>query len=203
MSMESREIAKIIGQKVSREIIQLKESTNEGRVSAILAQLRHAVGQEPGSSPSVWEITLADLPEEIYGHRYAPSKAENAIHGALTLFAWHQQGASVHDQCMHTDTQTFAAGGAKLIKSQQDFDRIKRRFDMCVTANNFTALMQHLRTLITLLRHDKIAFNYPQLALDLYFFQMNSQRNNVRLRWGEQFYATFQKMITKEDTTNE
>ena len=44
--------------------------------------------------------------------------------------------------------------------------------------------------MIQLLRAKKIPLDYPQLALDLYWFQVPECRSRVQLMWGQGFYRT-------------
>ena len=57
-----------------------------GSVQA-LAQLRRAVGKTAGTTSETWTIEFEGLDPLLLGRGDYPSRAEHAIHAALTLYA--------------------------------------------------------------------------------------------------------------------
>ena len=86
------EDVKLAGAFVKRKIAWLCEARNESAARAEMAKLRRSIGKAPGSVPDIWKMTLEDLPEELLGKGYAPSRGEWAVYTAIVLFALHQQG---------------------------------------------------------------------------------------------------------------
>ena len=158
---------------------------------AMLARLRRCVGKDIRDSEESWEITLGDLPEDLcgrpVGNDFEPSRAEKAIHIALTLFALHMQGRGTSAQ---EDGRSFSSA-IRSMTDDSNMEGIKRRFDSMVTATDLNELAYHARGLIQIMRSSgDIRFDYAGLARDLYFYQTPGGQRNVLIRWGENFYAT-------------
>lgn len=173
---------------VAGRIAALRDAGNEAAVRARLAALRRGVGKAPGSLPELWGETLEGLPEEFYSRDGTPTRAEWAVYTALTLFALHQQGKEVKVHLMSAEGVSLGMAVRRLIRSDEDEARVKRRFDAAVTASSVAEFTHHLRGLVQLLKADEIPLDYPALAADLYLFQLERARDGVRLRWGQDFY---------------
>ena len=184
----------LIEQYVSRKIYLLN-NPETGFSGALLASLRHGVGKVPGEDPALWGLFLEDAPDGLYGEANfsgEPTKEEWAVYIALTLFAVHSQGSSATAQC---DGVSIGKAAARLMKENTDGerDRVLRRFAPVVTADDMTGLAYYLRTLIQLMKSEGISLDYAKLAGDLYDFQFDNSRKNVRLRWGRDFYEVNKK----------
>lgn len=176
---------------------------------ASLANLRRGVGKVPGSMPSIWTFTLEGLGEkhpDWLSRDGLATPEEWAIHQAMTYFALHQQGKTwkkdkdgFYSGAMHQQGKEYRLGRsiAKLIKSDDDFVRVKRRFDALVTANSINELAHHMRGMVTLLAGEKIPLDYGHLAADLYAYQISWRRDRVRLIWGQDFY--WKKPLQEEE----
>lgn len=183
---------------VHHKVLSLSH-VQESAFKATMAQLRRGVGKHPGSTPELWAITLDGLPNSFLSTRYGePTKGEWAIHISLTLFAVHQQGRDRTTKLMNHEGKTFGRAVQELAKSPDDLPRIKRRFDATVTSSSIEEVSRHLRGLVQLLKAKDISLDYPVLAQDLYWFQLAKTRNNVRLKWGQDFYYK-----GEEDNENE
>lgn len=171
----------------------------------MLAKLRRGIGKQPGELPELFEIILGDMPEELYGRGDGPSYSVGAIYTALTLFALHQQGkdrpmsVSGTSENKNTGNSLGTAVGYLVKQNREREPAIKRRFDAVVTANEFTELAYHARGLIQLLRAEDIALDYPRFAEDMFWYQFDEKRNQVRLRWGEDYYRIVQLNVDKEN----
>lgn len=158
---------------------------------AMLAKLRRGIGKDPAETPDVWEVTLEDIPEELTGYEgtgnFVANEAEMAIHTTLTLYSLHQQG---NNSSVNSRERSFASAVRSLINSKTNEDSIKRRFDAIITSENLAELSNHARGLIQLMKASKptITFDYPKFSRDLYGFQYDEGRDEVRLRWGLDFY---------------
>ena len=183
-----------------RRISQILTSGNAGAQKAVLANLRKGIGLAPGEDPQLWGIFLQNMPEEFYSSSGKPSRAEWAVYTALTLFALHQQGHDPQKDPMSKTGASFGGAVAKLIHSDDEVERILRRFNTAATSADITEAAYHLRTLIQLLRGEGIPVDYPALAKDLYFFQNPEFLPSVRLRWGQDFYR---ELDSKKQTNNE
>lgn len=177
--------------------------TDSPYARAALARLRRGVGEEIGDCPDVWDVLLEELDDDLMNRRNAPSRAEIAIFTALTLFAVHQQGK--YPDKMSRGKSSFGAAVKKLIDPDHNNEKaIKRRFDAVITAKDYKELSHHARGLIQLLKSKDIPLSYPQFAKDVYLFQIPEIKNDVKLRWGEDYYRKSKEEGKKEEkTTNE
>ncbi len=170
---------------VTRQLRRLQVLPEPQR-RAELAELRRGVGRQPGDLPALWGALLADMPEQLQGSN-GPSKAEWAVYTALTLFALHQQGEA--GVSMNQPGRTLGGAVRQLAKKTsagQDWTEssVLRRFNALATADSMPEVSHHLRGMIQLLRREGIPLDYPQLAEDLYQYQVVDGAPNVRLRWG-------------------
>lgn len=174
---------------VKRRIAELTNSENEAAVRAKLANLRRGIGKAPGSLPKLWDVTLEGMPEVLYSRDGTPTQAEWAVYTALTLFALHQQGRAIKQEPMSMENMPLGAAVHRLVRSEEDIARVKRRFDAAVTAEDIDEFVYHLRGIVQLLKSEGIPLDYPALAAELYFFQFDGARDKVRLRWGQDFFC--------------
>lgn len=180
------EIKRFVKSKI-RQICQ----GNDGRTSAVLANLRRGIGRAPGEMPVLWGIILDDMPEEMLSRTGEPSRAEWACYTALTLFALHQQGHDCQSDCMSQEGRTLGSAVRSLAKNDDELEAVRRRFNVAATSSDMTELAQHLRSVVQLLRSSGIALDYPALAADLFDYQFDDRISAVRLRWGQDFYRIY------------
>ena len=177
------EISKYMNKQLKSLISQIGSAGGKAR----LARLRRGAGKAPGEIPELWGEFLNGTPEEMYGRYGEPSRAEWAVYLALTMYALHQQGNS---ESIHSEGMTLGKAAAKLMteNSDDERERVLRRFGPIVTAKDMYELSHHLRCLIQLLASKGISLDYVQLADDIYQFQFDSERKKIQLKWGRDFY---------------
>ncbi|MCB5279505.1 MAG: type I-E CRISPR-associated protein Cse2/CasB [Candidatus Methanomethylophilaceae archaeon] len=197
---ESEQIYAFVSEKIS--LLQIDGPWSK----RMLARLRRGVGKDPVDTPDIWEITFGGIPESLskYKSDIGTTKAELAIHVALTLYSLHQQGNdfSVNGKNEKNNKNSFASASRKLIfPDGKNENAIKRRFDSLITALDLTEFSYHARGLVQMMRTaDKpIQVNYPQLAKDLYFFQIPEGRRRVLLNWGRDFYRIESNIDNKKE----
>ena len=174
---------------VEYRLKRILNSPSNGAVKATLANLRRGIGTTPGDIPQLWEMFLMDLPEEMLSRDGNPTYAQWAIYTALTLFALHQQGRDLQKEPMYKSGMTLGKAVACLIHNEDDKTRINRRFNVMATSSDIQELVHHLRSIIQLLHSEKIPLDYPSLAENLFSYQNEDYRAQVRLRWGQDFYC--------------
>ncbi|MDN5357335.1 MAG: system Cascade subunit CasB [Candidatus Methanomethylophilaceae archaeon] len=174
---------------------------------AMLAKLRRGIGKEPAETPEIWEVTIGGIPEELTGYEgtgnFVANEAEIAIHTALTLYSLHQQG---NPTAVSAPGRSFASAVRSIISPDKvNEDAIKRRFDAMVTSDGLIELSTHARGLIQLMKatDHTLTFDYPAFAKDLYKYQYDEGRMEVRLRWGLDFYRASEKNNKKTDNVEE
>ena len=181
-------IKKEVGKYVGGQITILTANMKYSGGKAKLANLRRGIGKVPGELPELWGSFLNGIHDELLGTNGKPSRAEWAIYLSLTLFALHQQGNSESVNAKNISLGKAAAGLMEKPNDDDERERVLRRLGPVVTAKDMSELSYHLRCMIQLLKSKGIRLDYIKLAEDIYDFQYEETRNNVRLRWGQDFY---------------
>lgn len=159
---------------------------------AALASLRRGVGRSMGERPDLLGLVLPDT--ELSEYKRQEMQIERALYTALTLYAFHQQG---NDDCVSQGTKeeeavshknSFGYAVRKLAGKTANKEGVLRRFDQVLTANDLTELAVHARALISMMRQNKISFDYSGFAVALYHFQQPGGKKQVVLTWGKDFY---------------
>lgn len=184
---------KLYGVVVSRvSYLQSKNIDEEFRhpdVVARLARLRHAVTAEPGAIPEVWADTIGLLPEELLGSGGDPSEWEHAAHTALTLFAVHSQGhRTAHRERVSLGGAVRRLANARDSGGANPDSAVFKRFQALATSTSRFELRHHLRSMVTLLRAEKLQLDYGQLAVDVHDLSIPYIADSVRLRWGRDYH---------------
>ena len=180
-NVSAKQVETFTRQKISQIIAQSKSNAR------MLAELGRGIGKAPGEVPQLWGYFLDSMPEEFYGDR-EPSRAEWAVYTSLTLFVLHQQGKNVGTDSMQQEGMRLGTAIARLIQTENDRERISRRFYTIATANSMEELSHYMRGVVQLLRGKDIGLDYPALAGDIYCFQFPELVARVRLKWGQDFY---------------
>lgn len=183
--------------------LQFAYLRGESAAAASLARLRRAVGDEPGANPAVWQETLG-LPDQFVGRDEEPSRAERAVHYALTLYATHQQSQG---QAMHRGGYGLGRAARQLgAKPNASEQAVLRRFQALGTATSLAEAATHARGLVTQFRGAAIPLDYGQLAVDFVRFQDPRQIASVRLTWGRDYYRSYrddrESASAADDTTD-
>lgn len=100
----------------------------------------------------------------------------------------------------HSEDRSFAMACGRL-QSISDSGSLKPRFDAMQTAREETSRVVHLRTLVSLLRGEHLAFDYGGFAADLRRLQNPVRRDGVLLRWGRD-YAVGMLSPSQHDSSN-
>ena len=170
----------------------------EALPTAARAQLRHGLGKEVGSVPSIWTYTLESerpgLRDKDKDKDKELSRGERAVHTSLTLWARHQgsNAAPMHMVEAKEAPRSFGAAVRALAEKGRGDKRpeetpVFRRLSSVVAAPAFDALAHHLRGIVDLLEAAEIPMDYGLLATDLFEWQSPQRRGAVTRRWGRQF----------------
>lgn len=168
-----------------------------------LARLRRAAGQPLGSDLALLAFTTggfyrtdARLPE-------TPTDREQAIHTAITLYAVHQQ--SKRTTPMHQQGIGIGRASSRLAHRDNDrnFDAVRRHFERLGAARSWDSVQTYARALIQQLRANDIPLDYGRFADDLVAFRDPRYANDVRNRWGRDFYRVDSTPDTASDAEPE
>ena len=86
---------------------------------------------------------------------------------------------------MHVAGVSFGQAIGRLVS--QTTSSMKKRFDSLLTAQTENARQYYLRSLITLLRSEGIAFDYGRFATDYMYLLKPTTRQKVLYRWNRDF----------------
>ncbi|MEU5160143.1 type I-E CRISPR-associated protein Cse2/CasB [Streptomyces sp. NPDC020875] len=181
---------------------------------AVLARLRREAGRAVHDSPDSWGIDgLEDLvtvrAEESGRGRDEDRdlREEEAVHLAVTLWALHQQ--SVYDDNMHrpgwglgravrhlavTKANPNGAGDdekpARQGRANDELNEsLRKRFVRIGTSTSYDVLAVRLREMVLLLRGARVSLDYGLLADQLFRWQDEEERSEVRRSWGRDFHV--------------
>lgn len=177
----------------------LWESSETGSGKAMLAELRHGAGRAPGEVPEVWGLIFDEIPDELTGTTGA-SDAEWALYTALTLYALHQQGA---ERNMNADKISLGTAAAMMAGNEDELERIRRRMHIVVTAASDADLANKLRSLVQLLNASDVPLDFALLAKDLYLIRSDHYADDVKLKWGRDFFKTYYSKNKKDQQEND
>lgn len=191
-----RDLGAVVDQRV-RNLQRMYIANTSSPARALLAQLRNAVGSEPGAVPAVWDLTVGALPGPDRPTD-DPTREENAAHAALTLYAYHQQSRT---DPMHVRGVGLGTAVRRLAAATGNEVAVRRRFDAVATATSFAETTHHLRGLVTQLRGARLPLDYGLLADDLVTLQTPDRADRVRLRWAREYYRTTDSAAPTTDLT--
>ncbi|WSM77693.1 type I-E CRISPR-associated protein Cse2/CasB [Streptomyces cellulosae] len=175
---------------------------------AALARLRRGAGREAGETPDLWNLIDTDaLHTSEAGTRALGEqelgRAENALHAALTLWAFHQQSRGTPMHRRHTRERPTGLGAAvrRLMPADGIDEPVRKRLVRAGTAPDLVSLTQRLRDIVALLRREDIPLDYALLAGQLYCWQWPDGPAAVRRRWGRSFHEQRWPRPTSDDNT--
>lgn len=189
----------------SRILGKLNNTLETSATRASLAHLRNSIGYDISHTVEIWKDVFSEMPIEFLSRDGLVTKEENAVFVALQLYALHQQGSSdsVHakEQISAKESIDGTEGrisvrkhnighSLKTLRDPVEYSGIDRRFNAMITSSSFQELIVHLRHLVSILKSkSKAKVNYARLADDLFWYQ-NGKKEQVRLRWGQSYYAS-------------
>lgn len=177
---------------------------------ASLSALRSAATIDGYRAQKVWPVFLSNLDEKWLSKNGKATREETAIFAAVRMYALHQQAS---DSCVfgrrnYSDKKDEKTNGRELFEAlnllkqgTDSHEALDRRVQALLGTNNISATIDQLIHLMQIIKSKKtgIQIDYARLAGDLYRFQLGyRQANEVRLRWGEQYYRTFKKLDTNQ-----
>lgn len=182
----------------SHIIYQIASNLESSSSKAYLAQLRQSVGRDIYTAAGVFPLIFSNISDIHLGTGGKLTDGEQVIITTLQLYALHQQGKSINVNVMDasdkeknkTEWDRGRNLGAVLnsLRTEENSKAVDRRFNAMITADSFDELTIHLRHLIKLLKsRSETKINYPQLAVDLYFYQKGFT-DELRLKWSRSYY---------------
>lgn len=205
MSSPQQQIRSYVGSKVS--VLQRGYTERAPHALAGLAALRQTSLSQPGDNPRTWGLLFDGLPDGLAGTGPHASSAENAIQGAMVLFANHQTSRS---DPMHRMGVGVGAAVGMLARARSeggDLDSsVIARFQTAALSQTHTARVRLLQQLVSMMRAQRspsIGLDYGQLAADLFSLQFPKSAPNVRLAWGRDIHKHHSTTSHESVTTPE
>ncbi|MGW1281112.1 type I-E CRISPR-associated protein Cse2/CasB [Streptomyces tsukubensis] len=175
---------------------------------AALARLRRGAGKQIAQVPDLWGLVdtgpLAEVPEGRRRPTEAElTRAEDAVHVAVTLWALHQQsrGTAMHRLGSRAEPRGLGTAARALMRPGDIDEPVRKRFVRAGTAPTLSVLAQRLREIVLLLRGADIPLDYGLLAEQLYLWQSPGGQETVRRAWGRSFHSYRPAGATGDDTT--
>ncbi|MEV6379050.1 type I-E CRISPR-associated protein Cse2/CasB [Streptomyces sp. NPDC051773] len=170
---------------------------DQPRDVAALARLRRGAGKEIQQIPDLWGlIDTGPLHDPAEEGGWTPreedlTRAEDAVHVAVTLWALHQQsrGTGMHRPHRRDAPAGLGAAVRRLMPKGDIDETILKRLVRAGHAPDLPALALRLREIVLLLRREDIALDYALLAGQLCQWQQPGGRDVVRRAWGRSFHA--------------
>jgi CRISPR system Cascade subunit CasB len=162
-------------------------SKKEGRPPGEdLAALRAGLSREAGTVPALWPHYRSPVDDRL-ARRSEVSDEQKAEHAALALYGLHQQARS---DPMHQPGVRLGQALRQLHRSGKfTQEAVDRRVNAAASATQVSALLTHLRGLITQLRTIGQPLDYDRLLDDIRDWQRPDTRQRARRRWGLDYYG--------------
>ncbi len=173
--------------------------SQQAQARARFAKIRQAAALPLESNPLNLQRVLMtmtpNLEVSLLGHGDAASPSEWAAFQSLSFFAVHMQGATKE---AHNTECSFAQSCGQLYR-RRDSASLKPRFDAIVLARAPKIQVKHIHPMISLLRTERLSFDYGRLAEDLRSFHSPDRRAGVLLRWSRDFVRGAQMLEQTPD----
>lgn len=170
---------------------QIASNLDASTTKATLSNLRNSISKPYSQTIEIFSILYKYLPDSFISEYGDLSYQEKAIITSLQIFALHQQGNSQSVFLEADDENKYKNIGyaLKVLRTDENQKSTDRRFNAMISADTFEELTIHLRQLVSLLksRSDQ-KVNYAKLAQDLYYLQIPSMRENIKLSWAKEYY---------------
>ncbi|MDP4511812.1 type I-E CRISPR-associated protein Cse2/CasB [Nonomuraea turcica] len=169
-----------------------------------LAAFRAGLGRPAGTVPALWPYYTSPIDDRL-AQQSKVSDELTAEHAALALYGLHQQS---RPDPMHHPGIRLGHALRRLHKQSEDdkgFTReaVDRRVNAAASATQVTALLTHLRGLISQLRAVGAPLDYDLLLKDIRDWQRPDTRQLARRRLGLDYYGWQPpSRSTAESTTN-
>lgn len=151
-----------------------------------LAAMRSGLGRPVMDSPKMWPLYSCEV-DDVLALRDEVSDEQKAEHAALALFGLHQQSQA---KPMHRRGVKLGQALRALRRSGKfSEDALDTRVAQLAGATSVSALLVHLRGLITQLRSVGQPLDYNHLMADIQAWHHADRRPQVRLKWAIGYQA--------------
>lgn len=178
-----------IGQQIFYAVMQkiTKIEMNSIEKRSMLFELRKGIGRKPGELPTLWGLTLTDLPG-VSDHFDCsePTAVEWSVYMALVIYGTQRLYADDQNE-VHKEKVSLGTALRKLALKTDKEDYFLKELQRLTSLTEPELIFSQIYRLSKFFRPNRIQLDYGKLAEDLYWLQTTG-RASVQLKWGSDFY---------------
>ena len=175
-----------------------------GNDKAILSALRRSNSILSRQATIVWPLLFEYIKEkDIFGENSKQTVSERAIFTALRCYSVFEQGNDIERDREYDseNAQSLFRNLSFLRKDERLRDALDRRAQTVLSTTNVEAVTRSLVSLTKIIKANNSAaiINYPELANDLYNFQLGFEAaRKVAIKWGREYFWLNDEINSKE-----
>lgn len=197
----------ILMTKIERDTnnIITKLHEREGNDKAILAALRRSNSILSRQATVVWPVLFEYIKDkDTFGENSKQTISERAIFTALRCYAVFEQGNDMERdrEYDNENAKSLFRNLSFLRKDERLRDALDRRAQAVLSTTNIEAVTRSLVSLTKIIKANNSAaiINYPELANDLYNFQLGFESaRKVAIKWGREYFWINDDKESNED----
>lgn len=197
----------ILMTKIERDTnnIITKLHEREGNDKAILAALRRSNSILSRQATVVWPLLFEYIKDkDTFGENSRQTISERAIFTALRCYAVFEQGNDMERdrEYDNENAKSLFRNLSFLRKDERLRDALDRRAQAVLSTTNIEAVTRSLVSLTKIIKANNSAaiINYPELANDLYNFQLGFESaRKVAIKWGREYFWINDNRESNED----
>ena len=172
---------------------------------AILAALRRSNSILSRQATVVWPVLFEYIKDkDTFGENSKQTISERAIFTALRCYAVFEQGNDMERdrEYDNENAKSLFRNLSFLRKDERLRDALDRRAQTVLSTTNVEAVTRSLVSLTKIIKANNSAaiINYPELANDLYNFQLGFESaRKVAIKWGREYFWINDDKESNED----
>ena len=177
----------------------------EGNDKAILSALRRSNSILSRQATIVWPMLFEYIKEkDTFGENSRQTTSERAIFTALRCYAVFEQGNDVERDREYDNENAMSLFRSLsfLRKDEQLREALDRRVRAVLSTTNAEVVTRSLVSLTKIIKANNPAasINYPELANDIYNFQLGFEpTRKVAIKWGREYFWINDNKESNED----
>ena len=175
-----------------------------GNDKAILSALRRSNSILSRQATIVWPLLFEYIKEkDIFGENSKQTVSERAIFTALRCYSVFEQGNDIERDREYDseNAQSLFRNLSFLRKDEHLREALDRRVQSVLSTTNIEAVARSVVSLTKIIKANNPAtkINYPELANDLYNFQLGFEAaRKVAIKWGREYFWLNDEINSKE-----
>lgn len=175
-----------------------------GNDKAILSALRRSNSILSRQATIVWPLLFEYIKEkDIFGENSKQTVSERAIFTALRCYSVFEQGNDIErDREYDSENAQSLFRNLSFLRKDEHFrEALDRRVQSVLSTTNIEAVARSVVSLTKIIKANNPAtkINYPELANDLYNFQLGFEAaRKVAIKWGREYFWLNDEINSKE-----